>query len=253
MKNNKVAVLVAAALGLCGCSERAHSLAHDLASSSVSNVSQASWSLSFQRQGATVVSRAERTVEPSGVETLEGTTSFQLPFGRAPLLLEERVQLAASGKLLRAEVVLHRGSRAGDVLQKVVLDSSTNKVVSTSEKGQLSFVVASDAPWMYRGLFADIAPEVSGLTATSAWVAARAAASGGRVVDIDVSARTSAFTIAEQVVFEEDASSLVVVGDEVAEVDRAAVRTIPWKHFVDALDLYEVSLRTNVACGSGPC
>ena len=102
---------------------------------------------------------------------------------------------------------------------------------------------------MYTGLFGDVAPHASGLTAVQAWVARRAAQAGERVRTIDVPAHRSSLTLADQVVFPDGETDLVVVGDEVAETDREFVRTLPWK----ALEAVSDELRAaDTRCGPGP-
>lgn len=201
----------------------------------------------FGASGVKAESRVERRLAAGGGEVLRGTTEVTLADGALPAVVTEEAELDASGRLVRATSDLFLGAHRK--ARSVVLDAARGSVTVRDDRGERSWLVPADHPWMFAGLFGDVAPQASGVTAVQVWVARRAAQAGERVRMVEVLAHRSSLTLPDQVVFEDGDKDLVVLGDEVAETDREFVRALPWK----ALQAVSDELRAaDTRCLPGP-
>lgn len=231
---------------LTGC-DRGDARAEHGAPAAAQAARVSSHSYAFGSAGVKASSRVERLWAANGGEVLRGTTEVMLAGAAHPAVVVEKVELAADGRLVRATSELYMDAHA--LVRSVEIDAAKGSVTTRDQGGERAWLVAADHPWMYAGLFEDVAPHASGLTAVQAWVARRAAQAGERVRMVEVLARRSSLTIPDQVVFEDGETDLVVVGDEVAETDRDFVRALPWK----ALEAVSDELRSaDTSCGPGP-
>jgi len=207
----------------------------------------------FSGAGLNASSRVERTVQADGGELLRGSTEVT-PAGAAQrLVLTERAEISAEGRLLLATAELRLGppggATAGTVLRSVRVDAVRGRVTVNDGGGERAFGVATGEPWIYRSLFTDLAPQASDATAVQAWVARRAGQASTRLRDIDVVAHTSHATPTDQVLFADGRSVWVVIGDEAVETDDDFVRALPWK----ALDAASAERRAaDLRCAPGP-
>lgn len=208
-------------------------------------------SFAYAASGASAASRVERVVRGDGAETLLGTTELTVAGATHPMVLVETADLDASGHLTGATAQLSTGPHGRDLLRAIRLDAARGTVTVNDAVGERSWLVATDHPWIYEGLFDDVAPLASNATAVQAWVAKRAAQSGARLRAIQVAARRSHLTLAEQVVFADGAGSLVVLGDEAIEADSDFVRALPWKALSAAASL--TASPSHAADGAGYC
>ncbi len=206
-----------------------------------------SHSYAFGGAGVKASSRVERQITANGGEVLRGTTEVTISGAAHPTVVHEVAELDASGRLVRATSELRTG--ATEVVRSVELDAIKGTVTVRDQGGERDWLVAEDHPWTYAGLFDDVAPHASGVTAVQAWVARRAAQAGTRIRAIEVLAHRSSLTLSDQVVFQDGDTDLVVLGDEVAETDRDFVRSLPWK----ALETFSDELRAaESSCDPGP-
>lgn len=203
-------------------------------------------SYTFGGPGAHAISRVDRQLMAGGRELLRGTMEVALA-DAAPAVVSETAELTATGKLVRATSTLSTGASAP--LRSVTLDAVRGSVTVRDEHGERSWSVPADHPWMFTGLFDDIAPHAGGVTPVQVWVARRAAQAGERLRLVEVLAERSSLTVPDQVVFQDGDKDLVVLGDEVAETDASFVRAVPWK----ALEALAEELRAaELGCGGGP-
>jgi hypothetical protein len=208
-----------------------------------------SHSFAFGAAGAQASSRVERQLAADGGEVMHGTTEVLLEGAAHPVVVSETAEIDASGRLVRATSELYAGANAMTLVRAVQIDAAKGAVTVRDEGGERFFRAPAGQPWVYTGLFSDVAPQASGITAVEAWVARRAAQTGGRIRMVEVLAHRSSLTLPDQIVFHNGATDLVVLGDEVAETDREFVRALPWK----ALESLSNELRAaDGSCGLGP-
>lgn len=208
-----------------------------------------SHSFAFGAAGARAVSRVERQLSANGGEMLRGTTEVLLAGAAHPEVVVEEAEIDASGRLVRATSELRAGAHRTTVVRSVDFDAVKGRVTVRDEGGERAWLVPAEQPWMYAGLYSDVAPHASDMTAVQAWVARRAADAGRRVRLVEVLAHRSSVTLSDQVVFEDGERDLVVLGDEVAETDRDFVRALPWKGLESVSDELHAA---DMSCGPGP-
>lgn len=216
--------VLAASLG-CGRSE-----AQGIESAAaVSPLRSSLSSFAFSGAGVNATSRVERSTRVGGGEVLKGATEVISSTAPSRLVLGERAEIDATGRLVLATAELRSGSAQGDLVRSVELDAARGSVTVRDARGERVWSVPVDEPLVYRGLFTDVAPQASDTTAVQAWVARLGARSSSRVRTIDVAARESHTTPVSQVLFADGASVWVVLGDEAVETDDDFVRALPWK------------------------
>lgn len=208
-----------------------------------------SHSFAYEVAGIVASSRVDRRAAPGGAEALHGMTSVTLPGAAHPAVLDETAQIDASGRLLLATAELRSGPQGAHMVRSVRLDPSAGTVTVRDEKGQRSWRVSADQPWIYAGLFSDIAPEMADTTAIQAWVARRAAHVSSRLREINVADRQDHLTVADQVAFADGPSEWVVLGDEAIETDGEFVRALRWRSLEAAGALIQAAERS---CEPGP-
>jgi hypothetical protein len=206
-------------------------------------------SFAFGAAGVSASSRVDRRLSADGGEALHGTTEVTLPGEAHPLLLEESADIDASGRLVTATAELRRGPRGAELVRSVRLDAARGRVTVRGARGESTWLVDTDYPWIYEGTFAAVAPEMESVTAVQAWVARRASQGGSRIRAIDIGDRSSHVTIASQVLLDDGASKWVVVGDEAVEVDSDFVRALPWKSLQSVADARR---EAGLVCVPGP-
>jgi hypothetical protein len=230
MKRNLLAVgLVVVCALAAGCSRDDLRNTGGAAEAALESTRSSSHTFAFEMAGITASSRVERRASAGGAEMLHGTTSVALPGAPHPLLLEETAQLDASGRLVLATADLRSGPQAAHSVRSIRLDAAAGTVKVRDEKGERSWRVQADQPWIYEGLFADIAPAMADATAVQAWVAHRASRASTRLREVNVAAREDHLTVADQVAFADGPSEWIVLGDEVIETDADFIRALRWK------------------------
>lgn len=226
--------LVALLVGLSGCAQNGAS--GNTGSSAIQGDSArtSESAFAFGTGSVRAESRVSRAVAANGNEVLHGTTEVRLEGEPHPLVIEETAEIDASGKLLLATAELRSGRRGQDLVRSVRIDAQSGVVTTNDRHGESLLAVAVDQPWVYEGLFGDVSPVMGSATAVQAWVAKRAADAGSKVRAVDVGARRSFVTLADQVVIDDAPRKLVILGDEVIEVDSDFVRSLPWKALEEA-------------------
>lgn len=251
MKRIKAAAATAGLLfgvALVGCSQGDAPLSRGDSSLSSRGEGASSHFFSFGTAGARATSHVKKRVAATGGESLEGSTELWPAGASHPMILRETAEIAPSGRLVSATAELRGGARGADLIRSVHLDASRGTVKVADGEGERSWEVPVDHPWMYRALFPET-PAASSATAVTAWVARRAAQAGTKVRELEVATRESHLTVPTQIVFEDGARDLVVVGDEVAEADGEFVRALAWKPFSVAA---EGAGATSVLCEPDP-
>lgn len=179
--------------------------------------------------------RVFRAVSADGSEALHGETEV------GALRVIEDASLDPRGMLIRAEVRVVRG-RERAVEDHVVFDHGRGTVRADTPGGAVEWPVATDAPWTIEPLARGAA------TPISAWIAQRAAASGGAVRVVRADARTSYRAPADQVAIDTEIGTTVVLGDAAANADRTFVQRVT---MLDGpLDLVRVDGPPSLACAS---
>ncbi len=216
-------------------------------------------SFAFGAGGVTAQSRVEHSVRHDGVEVLRGSTEVRLPGEAHALVLRESAELDATGRMITATSELRSGVRAQDLVRVVEMDAAHGTVSVRDAKGEATFLVSADHPWFYVSPFADIAPAAGDATAVQAWVARRAAQAEAaslrgtdklsRVRGIDVGARGSWVTLANQVLLDDAPSAWVVLGDEAIETDGEFVRALPFRGLESAAAAEQ---KASFDCAPGP-
>ena len=233
---------------LSGCASKSS----DSASPPVST-DRAVHSFTFGGAGITAQSRVERASHEGGGETLDGTTEVRLPGEAHPFVVHEIATLDRTGRLVTATSELRTGLHAEDVLRTVQLDAGDGTITVRDAKGTSTLRVAADHPWFYTNPFSDIAPLASDTTAVQAWIARRAAESAtgdlARVRSVDVTAKSSFVTLANQVLMSDQSTGWVLLGDEAIETDADFVRALPWRGLESAV---EASRSASTECSRGP-
>ena len=188
-----------------------------------------SHSFAFESAGITASSRVERRVEGGGAEAIHGVTLVTLSGAAHPLVLDETALLDASGRLVLATAELRTGPQAEDAVRAIRLDAATGTVTVRDDKGRRSWRVPAVEPWIYEGLFTDVAPAMADVTAVQAWVARRAAHASERLRDVNVADHEAHLTLANQVALPDGQVEWIVLGDEAIETDGDFVRALPWR------------------------
>ncbi|MFO0591418.1 MAG: hypothetical protein U0441_27970 [Polyangiaceae bacterium] len=236
---------------LCGALSGCASKGSDGASSAAAD--RAVHSFTFGGAGLSAQSRVERTFREGGGEMLAGTTEVRLPGEPHPFVVRETATLDAAGRLQTATSELRAGQRAEDVMRTVLFDAAAGTITIRDAKGSATMHASADHPWYYVNPFSDIAPLASDATAVQAWIARRAAESAtgdvARLRAIDVTAKGSFLTLANQVLMSDQSTAWVVLGDEVIETDADFVRALPWRSLESAV---EASQSASTECSRGP-
>jgi hypothetical protein len=238
-----------AAAALSGCARSEQKGMGGAPESAQEGVRASSHTFAFGGAGVKATSRVERLVRADGSEVLHGSTQVTTAGTAQPLVLVEDAEIDSSGRLSLATSELRAGPQGLETVRSVQLDAEHGTVTVRDAKGQRAWPVLADQPWIYAGLFTDVAPQAAGATAVSGWVARRAAQASSKVRAIDVSARESHTAPIDQVVFPDGRSLWVVLGDEAVEVDGDFIRSLPWK----ALDAAAAEHRAaDLLCSPGP-
>ncbi len=229
MRTNKTAAkLLACALALgalAGCTMNDRGRGQGVSETAEARTS--AHSFAFGAGEVRAQSLVNRRVAASGAESLESRADLWLG-GAHPLVLVEKAQIDASGRLQAATAELLAGPAASELVRSVQLDAKAGNVTVRDSRGERSFAVPVDHPWTYAGLFADVSPAASSTTAVMAWVARRAAQAGSKIREVEAAGQ-SHLTVPAQIVFRDGPMDLIVLGDEVAEADHEFVRALPWK------------------------
>jgi hypothetical protein len=250
MKTKRMAAgLVVMCALLSGCARDDWKSAGGAAEAAAESGRTSSHTFAFEMAGIMASSRVEHRVVSGGGEALHGTTSVTLAGAAHPVVLDETAQIDASGRLVLATAELRSGPHAAQLVRSIRLDAAAGAVKVRDEKGERSWRVPSDQPWIYQGLFSDIAPESSDVTAVQAWVARRAAHSAERLREVHVAGREHHLTVADQVAFADGSSEWIVLGDEAIETDEGFVRTLRWKALEEAGAAIQ---KAELSCDPGP-
>lgn len=244
-----VAGLWAIVLGLGGCGHRDGAPAEERAEHASEKSRTTESSFVFGTGSVRAESRVARSVALDGSESLHGVTEVRLGGEPHPMVLTEHAEIDASGRLVAASAELRAESRAATLVRSVRLDASRGLVTVNDKRGERLILAAADHPWVYESLFQDVSLVMGSATPVQAWVARRAAQAGSKVRVIDVSSQRAYVTLADQVVVDDAAKKLVILGDEVIEVDSDFVRSLPWKALEEAA---AAERQSAASCEPGP-
>lgn len=162
--------------------------------------------------------RVSRSRTTAGGEALHGETIVALGASAKRCVIED-VTLDARGRLERAEITV-RPSCDAPAEKRLVVDPAHGEVQTTIAGNTTSRRAPTDAPWVYT-------PAGMGVTPVSAWVVARAAASGAEAMrSVDPALDATSLVPREQLSIATERGTTVIVGNDGADVDGSFVERV---------------------------